>query len=262
MPFAPYGKHEVEYTVAGQGKGLLMVHGMGQTGELSWGKIAPRLAEKRQVVCPNYTDFAETKEVGGTSPVARFADQMLAAADHAGLDRFDVAGVSFGTCIAMYLAAKHPDRVTGVVLLAGFMSTLDTRIQLQFRMWDELARSNPEMLAALSFYSTFTPAFLQGLSERQIESMIEGFCEGMRAAGPGGVIDLDLKFDVSEQAASIRQPALVIGCLQDYIIPVSHSKQLAETIPNAVYGEIDSGHAANLEQPGEVVRLFEEFLRD
>ena len=44
---------------------------------------------------------------------AMFADDVLAAADQAGLDRFVAGGISMGAAIALRLACRHPDRVAG-----------------------------------------------------------------------------------------------------------------------------------------------------
>lgn len=45
-----------------------------------------------------------------------FADDVIALADHLGLDRFPVGGISLGAGTALNLAVRHPDRVSALVL--------------------------------------------------------------------------------------------------------------------------------------------------
>ena len=65
-------------------------------------------------------------------------------------------------------------------------------------------------------------------------------------------------------AASIMQlvpgdPAMVIAGLRDQSTPVSAMKDMAATIPGADYRELDTGHLAPLEQPGEFAALLRGF---
>ncbi|TGP68130.1 alpha/beta fold hydrolase, partial [bacterium M00.F.Ca.ET.227.01.1.1] len=48
---------------------------------------------------------------------AMFADDVMNAADAAGMERFVAGGISMGAAIALHLAARHPDRVSGLVLV-------------------------------------------------------------------------------------------------------------------------------------------------
>ena len=45
-----------------------------------------------------------------------FADDVIALADHLGLVRFIIGGISLGAGTALNLAARYPDRVTALVL--------------------------------------------------------------------------------------------------------------------------------------------------
>ena len=45
-----------------------------------------------------------------------FADDVLAFADLRGVERFVVGGISMGAAIALRIAVRHPERVSGLVL--------------------------------------------------------------------------------------------------------------------------------------------------
>jgi pimeloyl-ACP methyl ester carboxylesterase len=52
----------------------------------------------------------------------------------------------------------------------------------------------------------------------------------------------------------------VIGASQDRILPLTHSRALADTIPRALYKEVDGGHGVLFEQPDEFIALATDFL--
>ena len=167
MPFAPYENGRIEYSAVGEGKGLVLVHGTGQSAENTWTEVAEHFAPSRTVVCPNYSGSGRTRDDGGELTVGLLAEQVLAAADHAGLERFAVVGHSLGTCVAMHLAATYPDRVDEVALLAGFASAEDVRLRLMLGMWKEMAGKNPRLLAETFLFTAFSPAFVSGLGDRE-----------------------------------------------------------------------------------------------
>ena len=170
-----------------------------------------------------------------------FADDVLAAADHAGLDRFVAGGVSMGAAIAMHLACRHPDRVTGLVLVrpawtftaapenmrpiaevAGLILDNDPdkarSIFAQSETALRLYREAPDNLSSLLGYfdRPDAKAFAQVLAD-------------IAADGPG----------VSEHdVAMLDIPTLVIGNAIDAVHPLSAAYSLAAAIPNATFADI------------------------
>ncbi|WP_413740459.1 alpha/beta fold hydrolase [Sodalis sp. RH14] len=77
----------------------------------------------------------------------------------------------------------------------------------------------------------------------------------------GRQVELDLVLDVSDRVGRITQPALVIGCTHDYMVPPAHGRALAAQIAGARYAELDGGHLAMLERPEEFTQRVTGFLR-
>jgi pimeloyl-ACP methyl ester carboxylesterase len=261
MPFAPYKNYQVEYSVFGQGKGLVLVHGTGQSAENTWFEAAKHFVSDRKVVCPNYAGSGKTKLREEDLTVALLAEQVLAAADHAGLESFDIAGHSLGTCIAIYLAANYPGRIDKVVLLAGFLSTEDARSQLQFRMWKELAEINPKLLAKLWLFTAFSPTFVAGMTDDLVRQTVDAIFTTTNWEGAIRQTDLDLRVNVAKEANAMKQTALVIGCAHDYIVPISHSRALMKVLSNAQYAELAAGHGGCVENLDQFVKIVKQFLR-
>lgn len=263
MPFAPYensAAFKVEYEVEGEGRPLVLLHGTGQTARETWLGVLRKLAGKRKAVLVNYSGSGQTSDDGGDLTLPGLARQVIAAADAAGLDKFDLAGHSLGTCVALQTAADFPERVDKVALLAAFVSAADGRAQFQFAWWKRLALTSPADLSALFMYSCFSPAFLARLGADKIAGAVAFMAKNGNWAGAARQIDLDMRVDLRETAARVRQAVLIIDCLQDFVLPGRQGRDLAALLPSTRYAELEAGHAGAAEQPGRLVELFDEFF--
>lgn len=263
MPFVECCGTTVEYRLNGAGRGLVLVHGTGQTAENSWGLFAPHFYRERAVLRPNLAGSGKTTLPDGPLTLDLLARQVLAAVDDAGLteSEFDIAGHSLGACVAVRTALLFPERVGKLVLLGGFASAADARMQAQFRLWKRLIASDAAALAELSLFSAFSPEFFAARDGGNIRLYAELAAKHTNWEGMERQIDLNRTIDLTGVLAEVRQPALVIGCAKDFIVPPeTHAKALAAGIPGAVYRELDAGHAAGLERPVEFLAMAKEFL--
>ena len=118
MPAAALRRDDASLQVFDRGNGPAVVfqHGLGGD-EAQVAQVFPDDAGWRRLTVECRGHGGST--LGSTRPFgfAMFADDVLAAADDAGLDRFAVGGISMGAAIALRLAVRHPDRVAGLVLV-------------------------------------------------------------------------------------------------------------------------------------------------
>lgn len=96
----------------------LLVHGLGGSAP-TWIEVVAPLAERGPVVAVDLPGFGRTAAREGDRLTVRgYRDFVLRTADALGWDRFTVHGNSMGGLIATHLAARHPDRVSGLVLVS------------------------------------------------------------------------------------------------------------------------------------------------
>lgn len=252
---------KVFYRVDGDGPGLVLVHGTGGDGESNWGHLVERFTPYWKVVRPDYAGSGKTEDGGKPLHIRELAAQVIAAARDANATPFDLIGFSLGASLAAYIAAKYPEDVRAVVLLAGFASGDDGRMQLEFGLWRDLIHSERRAMARLVLLTGFSPDFLASLSPQQIEENIKVIVAGNQWEGMGRQVELDLSLDVSEQLNRITKPTLVIGCTHDHMVPPAHARALAAAISGARYAELNSGHLAPLERPDEFTQMVTDFLR-
>jgi pimeloyl-ACP methyl ester carboxylesterase len=188
--------------------------------------------------------------------IAMFADDVLAAADSAGLDRFIAGGISMGAAIALRLAARRPDRVLGLVLVrpAWVFDTAPQNMRPYVEV-AELIRRLPLNEARETFASSATAtrfgkeapdnlASLLGFFALENATVLAEVMQAIAKDGPGVT---------RAEAAGLAIPTLVIGSGIDLVHPLATARELAETIPNAVFAEVTpkatdkGGHFAEIQ---------------
>lgn len=260
MAYTEVGGTQVHYLVDGQGPGLVLVHGTGADARSNWDHLVADLAVDNTVLRPDYSGSGGTRDDDGPLSLPLLASQVLAAADAAGLEAFDLVGYSLGACVGVQLAASHPARVRSLVLLGGLVSGADARLQLEFRLWQHLIRTDRPALARLILLTGFSPDFLASWSDQQVEDILQLILEGNWWEGMARQVELDLTLDIRELLPSVACPTLVLGCAHDHMVPPSHARALAAAIAGARYAELPAGHLAPLECPAAFVAQTRDFV--
>jgi pimeloyl-ACP methyl ester carboxylesterase len=96
----------------------LLVHGLGGSAP-TWIEVIAPLAERGPVVAVDLPGFGRTPALERDQLTVRgYRDFVLRTADALGWDRFTLHGNSMGGLVATHLAARHPDRVSALVLVS------------------------------------------------------------------------------------------------------------------------------------------------
>ncbi|MFF2324049.1 alpha/beta fold hydrolase [Agrobacterium sp. NPDC058088] len=107
----------------GSGPPLLLLHGHPRT-HTTWYKVAPILADKFTVVCPDLRGFGKSGKPSdpydyeASSKRAKARD-CVALMEHLGFDRFLLAGHDRGSYTAFRTAMDHPGKVEKLAILDG-----------------------------------------------------------------------------------------------------------------------------------------------
>ena len=229
---------EVAYRVTGSGPGLVLIHGTGGDGTTTWSPLAPLLEPGRKVVVPDLRGSGQTKDSGESLALDAMVKDVLAVADDAGLDQFDLAGFSLGGFIALALALIAPERVGALIVIAAGASGRDSRAQLQFALWRDLFENDPALFARYWLLSGLSPRFLADIPPEELERA----ATFRLAPGLGRQSILNSEIDLRAK------------------LPSPLAKELAQFVPSATYQELDSGHMAVIEAPRELARTMTEFL--
>jgi 3-oxoadipate enol-lactonase len=246
-------------TVRGAGPGLLLAHGAGGGIEANYGPILEGLAARHTVVGVDYPGAGATPKAQGPLEVDELAEQLVAAADAEGLDTFAVSGYSLGGPVAIRLAARHPERVSSLVLSASFAHP-DTRAALAASIWHQLFESGQHtLLAGYLNLMGLSEAALNALTPAQVDAIAEQLAPTL-PSGTGDQLDLVRRVDVRGDLAGIAVPTLVVVTTADPLISPALQRQLAAAIPTAEIAELPTGHLPFIERPQEWLKLVSDFL--
>ena len=253
-------EHDVVYADGGKGEPLLMLHGFGATLD-NWALVAKFLTPHFRVVAPDLPGF------GDSSRLARkrytLDDQLARIEEFArsvGLSRFHLAGNSMGGYLAAHYAARHPEQVQSLWLLApaGVMSAQESELQQMLaRGENPLLVNNPadfgRIIDMCFVKAPYTPgAFMKALAKRSMASRefhAKVFEELFSTAAP-----------FEEALPGLATPSLITWGDQDRLLHVSGAKILQGLLPNGVLDVMPGiGHIPMVEAPEASARAFLRF---
>ncbi len=211
--------------------------------------LGPMLGRRRTVTTASFDDLP-------TTPTVAELTTRIGAAANATTTPPALIGYSVGAVAAAVFAAEHPERVSALVLIAGWLSPSPKLIALA-SLWQRLAHSDPDALAEVqrsALYSAegWDSAALPRIDERSA-ALVRLAATPSRASAP---------VDLATLATRITAPTLVIGCAHDEIATARETRLLFAAIPDARYTEVESGHGVLRERPAEVLGLVDGFLAE
>jgi 3-oxoadipate enol-lactonase len=169
---------------------------------------------------------------------------VLALADHLGIERFDFCGLSMGGMTGMWLGIHAPLRVRRLVL-ANTAAQIPPPELWNARI-EKVATSGMASISEAVLARWFTTGFLarETTAVAAMKRMIEATPAAGYIACCAAVRDMDLRADV----ARIIAPTLVLAGTQDLATPPADGAYLAAQIAGARMLELEAGHLSNIEQ--------------
>ncbi|MBB5956807.1 pimeloyl-ACP methyl ester carboxylesterase [Saccharothrix tamanrassetensis] len=235
---------------------LLLAHGAGGTVRANFSPVIPALARKRPVFSVDFPGSGTTPRATEPLELDDLADRLVDAAG--GAARFAVLGYSMGCAVAVRAALRYPERVSALVLTAGFVR-IDDETRARTEKWRRLLGGDRRELARFIMSVVLGEPFRRAMTPEQED----GFLEIVALTLPTGVdeqVDLVQRIDLTADLPRLAVPTLVIGTKHDRLITPASTRALADAIPGARWAELDSGHAPALEAPAEWTRLIDDFL--
>jgi len=245
---------------------IVMLHGFTGSKE-NWFPVARLLRYRYRIVVPDLPGWGDSNRIDGadygflaqSERVARFVDAVSPN------ESVVLLGHSMGGGIAALAAAQHPDRIARVGLIdSAGVRFADNRFGI-----DVLAGKNPFAVydeASLQRY--LDTVFFNDSAKPTIPWPADRIYIARRrqdAAFEQRVLDRigrgDERFLPGENAAHIRQPALLLWCRQDAVIDASALELYAQRIPQARRVLLEGcGHMSILEKPDEVAQAVVELI--
>ena len=255
---------------ASGGMPVLLIPGLGY-GPSLWRPQEPALAERYRtlVLCPRGTGRSDLPPAAWS--VGGMAGDVLDILDALELPAAHLVGASLGGLVGLETAKQAPERVRSLVLLstALIVEQEDFDPEVVAVLTAATRDPNPETArrgveAALAPLPVGASPAEREARERLIDRILEERWksppspEGYRAQAIAGALYMQARL-----TSEYEGPALVISGAEDRVIRSKRSRQLAESLSNGRFVEVEgAGHLVGLERPEVVNAAILGFLNE
>jgi 3-oxoadipate enol-lactonase len=226
------------------------VHSLALHGGI-WDGVAAALAGRARLLAMDCRGHGDSARVPGPYTTARMADDLADVMEALELPAAVLAGCSMGGCVAQEMAARHPARVRGLVLI-DTTAWYGPGAPEAWRQRAETAlRGGMQALLGFQAERWFTPAFNAAHPDRLAHwlSVFGANDTGCYAAACAMLGEADLR----PLLPRIVVPTLVLVGEEDTATPPDMARALAEGIPGAALRILSGArHLSPIERPEEV----------
>lgn len=174
-----------------------------------------------------------------------WVQDLEAVADTLQIDKFPLLGISCGAAVAVAYAARHPERVSQLILFGGYATSYLTTGNLDPKITEEA--ETLLKVAALGWGTggqAFRQVFVSKFMPNATQEQQRDFDEYQRLTATPEMATLCLRamfnINVKEAAKRVRCPTLVFHARRDQLVLFDQGRKLASLIPGARLVPIES----------------------
>ncbi|WAC08163.1 MAG: alpha/beta hydrolase [Thermodesulfobacteriota bacterium] len=247
----------------GEGQTIVLLHGFGANKD-TWIRFVRYLPKKFRILAidmPGHGDNSRNMDV--SYDAQHLTDVFSRTVEYLGLQRFHLAGHSFGGYVAMRYAVNHPQKLItlGLFASAGVMSPTPTDFQQALGKGENPIQINSEksfdrMMDLVFYKKPFAPWPMRPVIRRQCIERHEFEKKVWHDIGK------DWK-EATEFLPQIRTPVFLIWGDKDRILHISGVNVYCHYLPQAETAIIKNcGHGLIFEKPREAADAYANFLEN
>lgn len=235
---------------------IVMLPGLSANAHSFDGLAAAGLSPRFRTIALDLRGRGESDKPDTGYTMDDHAADVLALLDHLGIERATILGHSFGGLLTMYLAAKHPQRVSRLVLIDVAVWLLEDTTKLIRVSIDRLTKTFPsadDYIGAIK-QAPYLDGFWDPMVERYFRAEIETNADGTArsstsAAAIEQVIQAIGKEPWGEYVKQISAPSILINGPGPFgppgaaaIVPAALARETAASIAGCQYIEVPGNH--------------------
>lgn len=263
--------------ITGSGDPVLLLHGIGQSLE-DWNEQHDLLAERHTVISLDLPGFGYSDRLPGPATLSKLAGILPDFLDAVGetsaigvRTALPVIGNSLGGAVAMTLAARHPHRVSSLVLVnsAGF----GTEVAMVLRLLAIKPLGFALMRPSLKNSTRTVRSLFYDKTLATDDRIRHSFALSSRAAHAATTLDVardlgtyrgvsrEWRAALLAAIASLRIPTLVAWGDHDHVLPTAHLAAALSALPFAEsHLFTGAGHMPQIEKPAEFAAVVLDFI--
>lgn len=175
----------------------------------------------------------------------RQIEDLEAVVEASGIDRFPLFGISQGCAVSVAYAARHPGRVTKLILLGGYARgwrlAQSPKMQAETEAMGTLIRSGWGRNNS-AFRQMFTTLFMPDAPPQNQDWFNELQRMTTSPENAANLLDALGNVDARSYLSKVQAPTLVVHCRGDMRVPLSAGQELAAGIPGARFMTLESNN--------------------
>lgn len=261
MPtFEMDGRH-IYFESHGQGRTLVLLNGI-MMSCVSWQPFVEALSANNRLLLVDFLDQGKSeKMVGQTYDHGIQVQVVRRLLEHLNLQSACVAGISYGSEVALEFAVTYPEMTDRLILLNATAATGWWLGDIG-RAWN-LASGSGEAYYHTAIPVIYSPDFYtkrHAWMENRKKLLIPLFENPDFVGAMRRLTDSSESYDLRDRLDQVRCPTLVLSCQEDYLTPLKEQEYLAAHIKDCHHVILPNcGHASMYEQPALFASLIAGF---
>jgi pimeloyl-ACP methyl ester carboxylesterase len=244
----------LSYRVHGSGPTTIMyLHGWAGSGAHFDEVISELDLNAIRVVTMDFRGHGDSERAGEPYDLDRIAEDVWNVADAAGATNLVLVGFSMSGKFAQYVALRRPERVSGLVLVAGFPASEMAFPQDVARDWVSRAGDRARLRELVMPF----------ISEPVDAAVLDRYVDHATKV-PAAALECTLQACIgttfADRVGLLTMPTLIVGGRRDAYFDAEAVAQLARGLPCARGVCLECNHEIPMERPHELAHLLEAFV--
>ncbi len=240
------------YQEAGAGRPLVCIHGNFASKRWFKEQLQAPIAGWR-VIALDLPNFGESAALPTEISIAAYATYLQAFIAGLELSSATLLGHSLGGAVAQAYAARHPQTLSGLILLSSAPPSGLKTPEEQYPLLESL-KGNAELMR-----QALAPTMALG-QPAYFEDLVQDALVMQPAAYSGNARALEV-FNVSADLSAVTCPVLVLRGALDYLISEAMARETTSAFTQAQLKLLDGiGHSPQVEDPPRFNKILHDFL--
>lgn len=244
------------YDEAGTGEAVVLAHGTMMDRSMFAHQLAALSGSARIIAIDQR---ARTEIWRGPYSLDDLADDCIDLLDALGIERCVLGGMSMGGFMALRFALRHPERLSGLILID---TMAEAPISPHEALFQSLKEAGPLTDDVVEWHADIV---FGDMTKREQPDLVEHWKDRWRRLTGASVYWESASWlrreDVAARLPEITVPTLVVHGEEDGILPMRSAESIASGVQHGTLLRVaGAGHTSNVEQPEVVNEALRQFL--